>query len=162
MRNSAMADEKNSIRVIATNRRAHHDYLISDRFEAGIVLKGTEVKSMRAGKASLAEAYAGFDRGEAYLFNMFVNPYEQGNRSNQPERRPRKLLLHKQEISRLVGQVAQKGYALIPLQLYFKGSKVKVELGLGRGKRQFDKREDLKERESKRELDRAMKEFRSS
>lgn len=153
-----MPAEKNAIHIVATNRRAHHDYHISDRVEAGLVLKGTEVKSIRAGKASLAEAYAGFDRGEAFIYNMFINPYEQGNRYNQPERRPRKLLLHKTEIGRLLGHVSQKGFTLVPLQLYFRGAKVKLELGLGRGKRQFDKREDLKERESKRELDRAMKE----
>ena len=153
-----MPADKNMIKVVATNRRAHHDFHISDCVEAGMVLTGTEVKSIRAGKASLAEAYAGFDRGEAYIFNMFINPYEQGNLNNKPERRPRKLLLHKHEIGKLLGHVSQKGYTLVPLQLYFKGSRVKLELGLGRGKRQFDKREDLKERESKRELDRVMKE----
>ncbi|AXA35513.1 MAG: SsrA-binding protein SmpB [Candidatus Hydrogenedentota bacterium] len=148
---------KDSIRLIATNRRAHHDYHILDTIEAGLVLTGTEVKSLRAGKASLAEAYAGFERGEAYLYNMFINPYEKGNRYNHPERRPRKLLLHRSEINRLIGQVSQKGYTLVPLRLYFRGQHAKVELGLARGKKSYDKREDIKERDVKRELDRAMK-----
>jgi SsrA-binding protein len=134
---------KDSIRLIATNRRAHHDYHILDTIEAGLVLTGTEVKSLRAGKASLAEAYAGFERGEAYLYNMFINPYEKGNRYNHPERRPRKLLLHRSE--------------MVPLRLYFRGQHAKVELGLARGKKSYDKREDIKERDVKRELDRAMK-----
>jgi SsrA-binding protein len=154
-------ESKENIKVVATNRRARHDYHIMDTVEAGIVLKGTEVKSLRAGRASLAEAYAGFDRGETFIFNLFINPYEQGNRYNQPERRIRKLLLHRTEISRLVAQVSQKGFTLIPLQLYFKGSHVKLQLGLARGKKSFDKREDLKERETKRELDRAMKDSRN-
>ncbi|GIX44522.1 MAG: SsrA-binding protein [Candidatus Sumerlaea sp.] len=148
---------KDSIRLIATNRRAHHDYHILDTIEAGLVLTGTEVKSLRAGKASLAEAYAGFERGEAYLYNMFINPYEKGNRYNHAERRPRKLLLHRSEINRLIGQVSQKGYTLVPLRLYFRGQHAKVELGLARGKKSYDKREDIKERDLKRELDRAMK-----
>lgn len=155
-----MAD-KPAIKVIATNRRARHDYHILETVEAGLALKGTEVKSLRAGKASLAEAYAGFQHGEGFLYGMFINPYDHGNRYNQPERRPRKLLLHKQEIDRLFGQVSQKGFALIPLQLYFRGSHVKVELGIAKGKKMYDKREDLKERETKRELDRAMKESRN-
>ena len=145
------------IKVIATNRKAWHDYHILERYEAGIMLKGTEVKSLRAGKASLVDSYAAFERGEAYVYNMFINPYEKGNRYNQPEKRARKLLMHKQEINRLIGQVSQKGLTLIALQLYFKGSHVKLELGLGKGKRFYDKREDLKERESNRAIDRALK-----
>lgn len=156
-----MPDEKNnSIKVVATNRRARHDYHILDRYEAGIVLKGTEVKSLRAGKASIADAYASFERGEAFVYNMFINPYEQGNRYNQPERRTRKLLMHRREIGKLVGQVSQKGFTLIPLQIYFKGAHVKVELGLAKGKREYDKREDIKDRDSRREIDRAMKDHR--
>lgn len=150
------------IKVIATNRKARHEYHILERYEAGLVLKGTEVKSLRAGKASLVDSYAAFEKGEAYLYNVFINPYEQGNRYNQPEKRPRKLLMHKQEIDRLLGQVAQKGFTIVALQLYFKGSRVKVELGLAKGKKVYDKREDVKERESKREIDRAMKDQRRS
>jgi SsrA-binding protein len=156
-----MPEQVEKIKIIATNRRARHDYHILDRFEAGLVLKGTEVKSLRAGKASLADAHAGFERGEAYLYNLFINPYAQGNRYNQPERRVRKLLMHRQEINRLIGHVSQKGFTLVPLQLYFKGSHVKVELGLAKGKREFDKRTDLKSRESKREIDRALKDYRN-
>jgi SsrA-binding protein len=158
----AAEPKEKDIRVIATNRRARHDYHILDRYEAGVVLKGTEVKSLRASRASLVEAHAGFERGEAFLYNMFINPYEKGNRYNQPERRTRKLLMHRQQISRLIGQVSQKGFTLVPLQLYFKGSRVKVELGLAKGKREYDKRVDLKDRESRREIDRAMKEHRNS
>lgn len=155
-----MAEQKN-IKVIATNRKAFHDYHILERFEAGIVLAGTEVKSLRAGKASLVDSYAGVTKGEAFIYNLFINPYDKGNRYNKPERRPRKLLLHKQEITRLLGTVSQKGFTVVPLQLYFLGSHVKVELGVAKGKREFDKREDLKERESKREIDRAYKDHRA-
>lgn len=156
-----MADEK-SIKVIATNRRARHEYHIEDTVEAGIVLTGTEVKSLRAGRASLAEAYANIEKGEAFVYNLFINPYEQGNRYNQPERRTRKLLLHRREIDRLMGLLGQKGYTMAALELYFKGSNVKLKLGLAKGKKHFDKREDIKERETKREMDRAVKESRRS
>ena len=155
-----MAEER-SVKVIATNRKAFHDYHIEERYEAGIALKGTEVKSLRAGRASLVDSYAAFERGEAYVYNMFINPYDKGNRYNQPERRPRKLLMHRQELNRLIGQVSQKGYTLVALQLYFKGSHVKVELGLAKGKREYDKRVVIKERESKRDLDRVIKEHKA-
>lgn len=151
-----MADDK-PIKVIATNRRARHDYHIETTIEAGMVLAGTEVKSLRAGRASVVDAYATFDRGEAWVHNLQINPYEQGNRNNQPERRPRKLLLHKQEIDRLLGQVSQKGYTVVALQVYFKGSHVKIQLGLAHGKKAYDKREDIKERDARREMDRAVK-----
>lgn len=156
-----MKTEKDGIKTIATNRRAYHDYHILERYEAGLVLSGTEVKSLRAAKASLVDAYAGFERGEAYVYNLFINPYEQGNINNVPERRTRKLLLHKNEISKLVGSVSQKGFTLIALHLYFKNGRAKLELGLAKGKREYDKRETLKERETKREMDRVMKESRS-
>jgi SsrA-binding protein len=152
--------DKESIKVIATNRRVRHDYHIDDTIEAGLVLSGTEVKSLRAGKASLADAYALIDKGEAFIYNLFINPYEKGNRENKPERRTRKLLLHRREIDRLYGQVNQKGYTLAALELYFKGSKVKLKLGLAKGKKAYDKREDIKTRETKRELDRVIKESR--
>lgn len=150
--------EQPNIKVIATNRRAFHDYHILERYEAGIMLAGTEVKSLRAGKASLVDSYAAFTGGEAFLHNLFINPYEKGNRYNKPERRTRKLLMHKQEINRLLGQVSQKGFTVVPLQLYFKGSNVKVELGLAKGKREYDKRETIRERDTKREMDRVYKE----
>ncbi|MCX7718041.1 MAG: SsrA-binding protein SmpB [Candidatus Sumerlaeaceae bacterium] len=154
-----MANEQ-PIKIIATNRKARHLYHILDTVEAGLVLSGTEVKSLRAGRASLVDAYAAFSGNEAYVYNLFINAYEQGNRFNVPERRPRKLLLHRREINRLIGQVSQKGFTLVALQLYFKGSRVKLQLGLAKGKREYDKREDVKERESKREMDRALKDMR--
>jgi SsrA-binding protein len=152
-----MTEEK-AIKVIATNRRAWHDYHVLEKHEAGIALCGTEVKSLRAGKASLVDSYASFNRGEAFVHNLLISPYEKANRFNHEERRPRKLLMHKQEIGRLAGQVSQKGFTLVPLRLYFKGSHVKVELGVVRGKKEYDKRHDLKERETRREIDRVMKE----
>ncbi|MGB9690664.1 MAG: SsrA-binding protein SmpB [Candidatus Sumerlaeaceae bacterium] len=154
--------EKDNIKVVATNRRAHHDYHIFDTVEAGLVLTGTEVKSLRAGKASLADSYVGFERGEAYVYNMFINPYEKGNRYNHAEKRPRKLLLHRAEIDRLQGQVAQKGFTIVPLKLYFRGSHAKLEIALAKGKKSYDKRHDLKERETQRELDRVVKAKRAS
>jgi len=152
--------EKAPIKVIATNRRAWHDYHIEDKMEAGVVLSGTEVKSLRAGRASLVDCYVSISNGEAFIYNMQISPYEQGNRNNLPEKRPRKLLLHKHQIDRLAGQVARKGYTVAGLQLYFSGSKVKLEIGLAKGKKEFDKRETMKERDSKRELDRTIKDSR--
>lgn len=153
--------EQPNIKLVATNRRAHHDYHIVETYEAGLVLTGTEVKSLRAGKASLVDAYVGFDRGEAYVYNMFINPYDKGNRYNHPEKRPRKLLLHRSEIDRLVGQVSQKGFTIVPLKLYFRGSHAKLEIALAKGKKLYDKRQDIKERETQREMDRVVKEGRS-
>lgn len=151
-----MADDE-VIKVIATNRRAWHDYHIEDRLEAGLVLGGTEVKSLRAGRASLVDCYVSVSKGEAFIYNLQISPYEQGNRYNMPEKRPRKLLLHKSEIEKIMGQITRKGYTVAGLKLYFKGSRVKLELGMARGKKDYDKREDMKERDSKRELDRVMK-----
>jgi SsrA-binding protein len=153
-------NSRDSIKIIATNRRAHHDYHILEVMEAGLVLTGTEVKSLRAGKASLADSYVGFERGEAYVYNLFINPYEKGNRYNHPEKRPRKLLLHRREIDRLVGMVSQKGFTVIPLKLYFRGSHAKLEIALAKGKKAYDKRQDVKEREVMREIDRTLKEKR--
>ena len=154
-----MAD-KQVIKTVSTNRRARFEYHIEDTVEAGLVLSGTEVKSLRAGKASIVDAYASFDRGEAFIYNLQINPYEQGNRNNQPEKRVRKLLLHRNEIDRLMGQVSQKGYTVVALHLYFKGSRVKLELGLAKGKKSYDKREDIKSKDVKREIDRVMKDSR--
>lgn len=152
--------ENPPIKVIATNRRARHDYHIEDTLEAGLVLSGTEVKSLRAGRASMVDCYVAVSGGEAYVYNLQISPYEQGNRYNLPEKRPRKLLLHKSEVDWLAGQIARKGYTVAGLQLYFKGSRVKMQIGLAKGKKSFDKREDLKERDTKRELDRAIKDRR--
>ena len=142
-------------KTVARNPRATHDYHILDSWETGIVLTGTEVKSLRNGKASIKEAYARLRNGEVFLEGMNITPYEQGNRYNHNPVRTRKLLLHRREIERLVGAVEQKGLSLIPLELYFSRGKAKVSLGLGRGKKQHDKREDLKKRIAERESARA-------
>lgn len=144
-------------RQIATNRRARFEYEILERLEAGLVLRGPEVKSLRAGKASLADAYAVVRRGEAYLLNLHISPYDPASRENPEARRERKLLLHRTEIQRLAGKVHERGLTLIPLSLYFKGGRAKVELGLARGKRRHDKRETIRKRESDRELARAVR-----
>lgn len=142
--------------AIARNPKATHEYHILDSWEAGIVLTGTEVKSLRHGKASIKEAYARIRGGEVFLEGMNITPYEQGNRYNHDPVRSRKLLLHRREIERLIGAVEQKGLTLIPLDLYFRSGKAKVRLALGRGKKQHDKREDLKRRDAEREVARAL------
>ena len=142
--------------VVASNRKARHDYHIEDVFEAGIVLRGTEVKSLRAGRASLVDGYASIDGGEAWLENVHIPEYLQGTWNNHATRRRRKLLLNRVEIDKLSGKVRESGYTLVPLSLYFKDGKAKVEIALARGKRDYDKRQALKERQDKREADRAM------
>jgi SsrA-binding protein len=144
-------------KFICQNRKARHDYHILDSMEAGIALKGTEVKSLRAGNANLKDAYARIDNEEAFLFNLHISPYEEGGRFNHDPTRPRKLLLHKSEIRKLFGRVQMKGLTLIPLSLYFSKGRVKVELGIARGKKSFDKREDVAERDAKREMERAVR-----
>jgi len=145
-------------KVIAQNRKASHDYFIEDTYEAGIVLKGTEIKSIRAGKVSIKDSHARIDRGEVKLINLHIAEYEQGNRFNHDPTRTRKLLLHRKEIDKLTGLIQQQGYALIPLKIYIKNGFAKVLLGLGKGKKKFDKREDLKRKQMKRDADRAIKE----
>lgn len=142
--------------TIITNRRARHDYHILETIEAGIELRGTEVKSLRAHRCSMNDAFAKVEDGQVILYNLHINPYEQGNRFNHDPLRPRRLLLHKNEILRLGGQTERKGMALIPLRLYFKRGHVKVELALAQGKVQYDKREDIKKREHGREIQRAI------
>lgn len=144
-------------KVISTNRKARHDYHIEDSFEAGIVLTGTEVKSVRNARVNLKDSYARIENGEIFLYNMHISPYEQGNRFNHDPLRVRKLLLHKMEISRLTGKVNEKGYALIPLKIYITRGLAKIELGLARGKKLYDKRRDIAERDSKREMERAFR-----
>jgi len=158
---SRQSNSPNGIKVIATNRRAFHDYFIDDKFEAGLVLTGTEIKSVREGRVNLRDAYAVIDRGEAWLLNADIAPYEHGNRYNHEPKRARKLLLHKKEIAELAGRVTQKGYTVIPLQVYLKDGRAKVELGLGHGKRQYDKREAIARRDAQREIDRGLKAYRS-
>lgn len=148
---------KEPIKIVAENRKARHDYFIEEKYEAGIALKGTEVKSLRAGKVSLRDSYAEVSHGEIFLHNMHISPYDQGNRFNHDPKRTRKLLLHKQEIKRLLGQTTQKGLTLIPLRLYFKKGRAKIELALARGKRLYDKREDLARRDAEREIARALR-----
>lgn len=150
--------EKNSVKVIAKNKKATHDYFIIESYEAGIELFGTEVKSVRQGKVSLNDSYASVQDGEVYLKHMNISPYEQGNIFNKDPLRDRKLLLHKKEIRKLIGQIQQQGYALIPTSVYLKGSLVKVSLALAKGKKLYDKRDDMAKRDSKRSMDRAFKE----
>jgi len=144
------------VKVIAVNRRATHDYFIDDRIEAGLVLTGTEIKSIREGRVNLREGYARIRDGEGWLVNVHIAPYEQGNRYNHEPLRDRKLLLHKGEISILVGRARQRGYTLVPTQLYLKHGRAKIELGLARGKREFDKREAISRREAQREIERGL------
>jgi SsrA-binding protein len=140
---------------IVTNSKARRDYHILETFEAGIVLKGTEVKSLRAGKGQIADAFARVEKDEVWLYNAHIDEYSYGNMQNHAPKAPRKLLLHRNEIRKLFGLASQQGYALVPLSLYWKKGKVKVALGVGKGKAQYDKREDIKKRESERELKRA-------
>jgi len=144
-------------RDVAVNRRAYHDYFIDEKHEAGVMLTGTEIKSVRNGRANLRDGFVRIDGGEAWLENVHISPYAQGNVMNQEPVRPRKLLLHRKEISSLIGKVKQKGYALIPLRMYIARNRARVEVGLARGKRQYDKREAIAEREAKREIARAVR-----
>jgi SsrA-binding protein len=147
------------IKIAAENRKARHDYAIHETFEAGIELVGTEVKALRAGKANLKDAYAQITKtAELYVYNLHISPYEQGNQFNHEPLRPRRLLLHRAEIRRLIGKVKEKGYALIPLKLYFTHGLVKMELALATGKKLYDKRQTMAEKDAKREMDRTLKE----
>ncbi|RDV83391.1 SsrA-binding protein SmpB [Ammonifex thiophilus] len=145
------------VKVVCENRRARHEYHIMETYEAGMVLQGTEVKALRAGRASLQDSFARVENGEVWLYNMHISPYEQGNRYNHDPKRPRKLLLHKREIMYLWGRTREKGLTLIPLRCYFKDGKAKVELALAKGKKLYDRRADLAERAARREMERALK-----
>lgn len=149
---------KEGIKVIAQNKKARHEYFIEQTIEAGIVLSGTEVKSVRLGKVNLKDSYASIDSGEVFVKGMHISPYEQGNLFNKEPMRDRKLLLHRFEINKLIGYTQQKGLTLVPTQLYFKKGKVKIELGVAKGKKLYDKREDMAEKDAKREIDRKLKE----
>ncbi|GAA3759672.1 SsrA-binding protein [Spinactinospora alkalitolerans] len=151
-----MAREKGH-KVVAQNRRARHDYHIDDTYEAGLVLTGTEVKSLRAGRASLVDGFALVKDGEVWLQNVHIPEYTQGTWTNHAARRPRKLLLHREEIARLIGKTREAGHTLVPLSLYFRDGKAKVEIALARGKRDYDKRHAIAEREAKREVERALR-----
>jgi len=143
---------------MARNREAYHEYFVEEEMEAGIELRGTEVKCIRQGTLNLKDAWCGIKNGELLINQMYISPYEQGNRFNPDPRRPRRLLMHRREIMRLFGKVKQDGYALIPLSVYLKGSLVKVKVGLCKGKKLYDKRQSAAERDAKRQIDRAMKE----
>ena len=148
---------KTDNKSVAQNRKAYHDYFIEDKFEAGIELAGTEVKSIRQGNLNLKDSFCTVKDGEIFLYGMHVSPYEKGNIFNREPRRTRKLLMHKREILRLGAKAQQDGYAIIPLSVYFKGPRVKVEIGLAKGKKLYDKREASAQRDAKREMDRAIK-----
>lgn len=148
---------KEAKKLIANNKKARHDYFIEDTFEAGIALCGTEVKSLRMGKCSVKESFVRVEKGEMYIYNMHISPYEKGNIFNRDPLRVKKLLLHKYEINKIMGQMQQKGYTIVPLNVYFKGSLVKVEIGLARGKKLYDKRQDIAKRDQKREAEKQFK-----
>ena len=150
--------EKANIKIMARNREAYHEYFVEEEYEAGIELMGTEVKSIRAGTLNLKDAWCGIKDGELLLNQMHISPYDHGNRFNPDPRRVRRLLMHKREIMRLLGKVKQDGYSLIPLSVYFKGSRVKINIGLCKGKKLHDKRQAAAERDAKRQIERAMKE----
>lgn len=147
---------KQPVKVVASNRKARHDYHIEDTFEAGIVLTGSEIKSIRAGQVSLRDSFATVRNGELWLMNTHIAPYHQASYANHEPRRDRKLLMHRREINRLSGKLQEKGLTLIPLQIYLKNSRAKVELGLARGKKLYDKRESLRERDDRRQITRAL------
>ena len=154
-----MADKKQGGKIIAQNKKAWHDYFVDEKYEAGIALFGTEVKSIRAGAVNLKDSYCSVKDGELFVLGMHISPYEKGNIFNREPRRERKLLMHKREIMKINGMLTQKGYTLVPLSLYFSGKNVKVELGLCRGKKLYDKRDAIAAKEVNREIDRKMKEF---
>ena len=148
---------KESFKLIANNKKAYHDFFIDDKYETGIELFGTEVKSIRMGKCRIKESFVRIEKGEVYIYGMHINPYEKGNIFNKDPLRVRKLLLHKTEINKLAAKIAEKGYTLVPLQVYFKGSLVKVEIGLARGKKLYDKRDDIAKKDQRREVEREFK-----
>lgn len=145
-------------KIIAKNPTAKHNYHIESTLEAGIVLSGTEIKSIRSGKVNIKDAYATMQKGEVYIYGMHISPYEHGNIFNKDPLRDRKLLLHKQEIRKLIGQIQQKGYTLVPISLYWNKNKVKLELGIGKGKKLYDKRQDIAKKDAERNIQKALKE----
>ena len=148
---------KENVKLIANNKKAYHDYFIEDKIEAGISLAGTEVKSLRQGKCSIKESFIRIEKGEVFIYGMHISPYEKGNIFNKDPLRVKKLLLHKYEINKMAGKIAEKGYTLVPLQVYFRGSLVKVELGLAKGKKLYDKRQDIAKKDQKREAEKEFK-----
>ncbi len=149
--------KKETQKLVANNKKAYHDFFIDESYEAGIALHGTEVKSMRMGKCSIKEAFIRIENGEVFVYGMHVSPYEKGNIFNKDPLRVKKLLMHKYEINKLAGKVAEKGYTLVPLQVYFKDGKAKVEIGLARGKKLYDKRADIAKKDQRREMEKEFK-----
>lgn len=148
---------KETMKLVANNKKAYHDFFIEEKYEAGIVLHGTEVKSMRMGKCSIKEAFIRIENGEMFAYGMHVSPYEKGNIFNKDPLRAKKLLLHKQEINKMAGKISEKGYTLVPLQVYFKDGLAKVEIGLAKGKKLYDKRQDIAKKDQKREAEKELK-----
>ena len=152
-----MAKEASNFRLIANNKKARHDYFLEETFEAGVELHGTEVKSLRQGNCSIKEAFIHIENGEIIIYGMHISPYEKGNIFNKDPMRPKRLLMHKKEIMRLLGKIKEKGYTIVPVQVYFKGSLVKVEIALARGKKLYDKRQDMAKKDARREAERDFK-----
>ena len=146
-----------AMKLVANNKKAYHDYFIEEKYEAGIVLHGTEVKSMRMGKCSIKESFIRIENGEIFAYGMHVSPYEKGNIFNKDPLRTKKLLLHKKEINKLMGKIAEKGYTLVPLQVYFKDGRAKVEIGLAKGKKLYDKRQEIAKKDQRREAEKELK-----
>lgn len=153
-----MTGKKEAQKLIANNKKAFHDYFIEETYEAGVALHGTEVKSMRLGKCSIKESFIRIENGEVFVYGMHVSPYEKGNIFNKDPMRVKKLLMHRYEINKLAGKIAEKGYTLVPLQVYFREGKVKVEIGLAKGKKLYDKRESIAKKDQRREMEREFKE----
>ncbi|MBQ2451415.1 MAG: SsrA-binding protein SmpB [Lachnospiraceae bacterium] len=148
---------KETMKLVANNKKAYHDYFIEEKYECGIALHGTEVKSLRMGKCSIKESFVRIENGEVYVYGMHVSPYEKGNIFNKDPLRVKKLLLHKQEINKLVGKIKEKGFTLVPLQVYFSNGRAKIEIGLARGKKLYDKRDDIAKKDQRRETEREFK-----
>lgn len=153
---------KESMKLVANNKKAYHDYFVDEKYEAGLVLHGTEVKSLRMGKCSIKEAFVRIENGEVWVYGMHISPYEMGNIFNKDPLRPKKLLLHKSEINKLLGKIKEKGITLVPLSVYFKDGRAKIEIGLCRGKKLYDKRQDIAKKDQKREAEREFKNLKFS
>ena len=148
---------REALKLVANNKKAYHDYFIDEKYEAGLVLHGTEVKSMRMGKCSIKESFVRIENNEVWVYGMHISPYEKGNIFNRDPQRPKKLLMHKAQIRKLTGQLAEKGFTLVPLQVYFKDGRAKVEIGLARGKKLYDKRQDIAKKDQRREAEKEFK-----
>lgn len=148
---------KEAMKLVANNKKAYHDYFVDEKYETGLVLHGTEVKSLRMGQCSIKEAFVRIENGEVWIYGMHISPYEKGNIFNKDPMRPKKLLMHKSEINRLLGKIKEKGFTLVPLQVYFKDGRAKLEIGLCRGKKMYDKRADIAKRDIQREAEREFK-----